>query len=140
MPILSNPRHEAFAQARARGLSQDDAYAEAGYKPCRQNASRLMTNDDIRIRVEEIQANTAAKAEWSALERLELLQSIALANRDKDPRVTVSAISEANKMCGSLAPSKAEVTGRAGGPIETAATIIVDQAAIEGAIAKLREI
>ena len=126
MPILPNPRHEAFAQARARGLSQDDAYAEAGYKPCRQNASRLMTNDDIRLRVEEIQANTAAKAEWSALERLELLQSIALANREKDPRVTVSAISEANKMCGTLAPSKAEVTGKGGAPIQSETTIKID--------------
>ena len=32
MAILTNPRHEAFAQALARGLSASAAYVEAGYK------------------------------------------------------------------------------------------------------------
>jgi phage terminase small subunit len=32
MPLLKNPRHEAFAQALARGMSASAVYVEAGYK------------------------------------------------------------------------------------------------------------
>jgi hypothetical protein len=32
MPALKNPRHEAFAQGLARGMSASAAYVEAGYK------------------------------------------------------------------------------------------------------------
>jgi hypothetical protein len=32
MAILKNPRHEAFAQAVARGMSPSAVYVEAGYK------------------------------------------------------------------------------------------------------------
>src|ERR1700738_1886376 len=42
MPALPNARHEAFAQAPARGLSIAAAYAEAGYKPNRGNAHTLL--------------------------------------------------------------------------------------------------
>ena len=39
MPALKNPRHEAFAQAVARGMSASAAYVEAGYKANRHNAA-----------------------------------------------------------------------------------------------------
>jgi len=39
MPALKNPRHEAFAQAHARGMSASAAYVEAGYKANRHNAA-----------------------------------------------------------------------------------------------------
>ena len=44
MPILSNSRHEIFAQGLAIGKTQKQAYIDAGYKPkgARQNASRLI--------------------------------------------------------------------------------------------------
>jgi hypothetical protein len=32
MAVLTNPRHEAFAQALARSVSASAAYVEAGYK------------------------------------------------------------------------------------------------------------
>ena len=38
-PALKNPRHEAFAQAGARGMSASAAYVEAGYKANRHNAA-----------------------------------------------------------------------------------------------------
>ncbi|ASW06293.1 terminase small subunit [Rhizobium sp. 11515TR] len=119
MPVLKNARHERFAQAFAKGLSQEDAYAEAGFKPHRQNASRLMTNDDIRRRVAEIKGRVAEKAEWTAADRLAALKRISDKAEDKDPRVAVSAIAEANKMQGSHAPTKNEHTGRGGGPIQS---------------------
>ena len=63
MPILDNPRHEHFAQFIAEGRTATEAYELAGYKPSRQNAQRLTTNDDIRARVAELQQQAAAKHE-----------------------------------------------------------------------------
>jgi len=61
MPILPNPKHEAFAQALARGLSISAAYVQAGYKPNRGNAHTLAKqNKSISKRVEEIQVEQLA--------------------------------------------------------------------------------
>jgi phage terminase small subunit len=82
MPALKNQKHEAFAQALAKGANQSDAYAQAGYKPCRQSASRLMTKADIAMRVKELQS---AVVERFIVEEARVLQEaarIALA----DPR------------------------------------------------------
>jgi hypothetical protein len=56
MTELRNRRHELFAIALAKGASASQAYIEAGYQPCRQNASRLASNDDIAQRVIELQS------------------------------------------------------------------------------------
>ncbi|WP_417702336.1 terminase small subunit [Pseudophaeobacter sp.] len=112
MPILPNPRHESFAQALAKGKSAADAYVDAGYKPSRSAASRLSTNVNVQRRVSELQGKAAEKAEWSAAERLAALKRISAASEANDPRVAVSAISEANKMQGSHAPAKHQHTGR----------------------------
>lgn len=119
MPVLRNAKHEAFAQALAKGRSQEEAYADAGFKPHRQNASRLMTKDDVRRRVEEIKARISEKAEWTAADRLSALKTIFDSHADKDARVAISAIAEANKMQGSYAPVKREHSGPNGGPIQT---------------------
>lgn len=77
MPVLSDPKHEAFAQALANGKSQTDAYAIAGYKAHRQNASRLMTNDDVQARVKELQEKAAVKVvDTSAFEATALFQKM----------------------------------------------------------------
>jgi hypothetical protein len=55
MPVLKNSRNELFALAVARGETADSAYRLAGYKPHRQNAARLRTNDDIQRRIVEVQ-------------------------------------------------------------------------------------
>lgn len=65
MPILPNQRHESFAQALAKGKTADEAYAQAGYKSNRKNASRLKTNEDIRARVAELQKKSADRVEVS---------------------------------------------------------------------------
>lgn len=109
MPVLKNTKHEAFAQALAKGMTRDQAYAEAGYKPDRKNAFRLTTNDDVMARVEELSARIAEKAEWSAAERLIALKSIYDGAAKEDPRTAISAIAEANKMQGSYAPAKSDV-------------------------------
>lgn len=66
MPILSNARHERFAQEIAKGKSQAEAYANAGYEPSEPNASRLTRNDKVQARVAELQGRTAIRAEVTA--------------------------------------------------------------------------
>jgi len=62
MPVLSNPCHELFAQALAKGRTQVDAYAEAGYKPHDSSAARLLGNVRIAARVAELQEKGAERS------------------------------------------------------------------------------
>jgi phage terminase small subunit len=63
MPVLKNPKHELFAQALAKGMSQVDAYESAGYEPDMPNACRLTRNDKVKARVRELQNRVAARTE-----------------------------------------------------------------------------
>jgi len=63
----NNPKHEAFAQCMARGMTQKEAYVGAGYSPngAAQGAGALLRlNPWIKDRVAEIQ-----RGERTALER-----------------------------------------------------------------------
>lgn len=116
MPVLPNPRYEAFAQAVASGTPAAEAYVQAGYKPNRGNAAALKARQNVRKRIEELQQSMAAaltdsmahagrRAVWDAADRLEMLERIARANEIEDPRVSVVAMAEANRMQGSYLPS-----------------------------------
>ena len=59
MPILQNPRHEAFAQARAKGALLDDAYEDAGFAPGNGHASRLALTPKLAERIGELRALNA---------------------------------------------------------------------------------
>src|SRR5262249_25496025 len=76
MPVLPNPRHEAFAQAIVKGLASDRpngkntakaAYLAVGYSPTNDRAaiaaaSRLLTKvDSVVERIRELQAEALAK-------------------------------------------------------------------------------
>ncbi|WP_292534066.1 terminase small subunit [Methylocystis sp.] len=67
MPVLENPRHEIFAREIAKGASQREAYRAAGYEGDERsmdaNAARLIADDRVAIRVQEIQATAAKRAE-----------------------------------------------------------------------------
>ena len=63
MPVLKNTKHELFAQAVAKGKSQDAAYKEAGYKPSIAHASRLAANGKVMARVRQLTEAGAQKAE-----------------------------------------------------------------------------
>lgn len=126
MPIIGNPKHEAFAQALAKGQSAIDAYVTAGYKPNRSAASRLSTNVNVEARVTELVNKGAEKAEWTVADRLQMLREIAMSSKDEDPRVSIAAIAETNKMHGDYAPTKSELTGKDGGPIATESRLVLD--------------
>lgn len=63
MPALKNPRHERFAQELAKGQTQEEAYAEAGYSDNKSAASRLGNDVNICERVASIQERGAVRAE-----------------------------------------------------------------------------
>jgi phage terminase small subunit len=63
MPILSNPRHEKFAQVLAEGKPATEAYQIAGYAPNYGNCIRLKGNERVGSRVAELQAAGAERAE-----------------------------------------------------------------------------
>lgn len=82
MPILSNARHELFAQRVAKGMSATEAYKAAGYDTnghaAENSASRLMSNDEVKARIAELQAITAKEV---TLDRADLLRMM-LADRE----------------------------------------------------------
>ena len=57
MPFLQNPRHEAFARARANGALLEDAYEAAGFAPGRNHASRLARMPEVAERIGEMRSH-----------------------------------------------------------------------------------
>ena len=83
MPVLTNQRHELFAQALAKGMTQDKAYAVAGYKPDQPHANRLALNGMIKDRVAELQQKGAERAVItveSLIAEAEEVRRLAIAN------------------------------------------------------------
>ncbi len=66
MGILSNTRHERFAQNKAKGMSTGPAYTAAGYKAtgnsAEVNGARLLRNAQVRARIAELQNKAAERA------------------------------------------------------------------------------
>jgi hypothetical protein len=62
MAVLTNSKHEQFAQAIASGISATKAYISAGYsdKGAKQSAARMRTNADLCSRISELQETLAA--------------------------------------------------------------------------------
>lgn len=101
MPPLSNPKHERFAQELAKGASPEKAYETAGYKPARQNAHRMMTNDDILMRVQEIQGRAAVRAEVTVASLIDEAEEVrAQALKDGQYSAAIAAIREKGVLAG----------------------------------------
>ncbi len=114
MGPLRNPRREAFVRALFEGKSAHQAYADAGYRPCRQNAARMMTFDDIKARLAELQEE-AAKASEITVEGIcaELDEAIAIAKERGQASAMVSASALRAKLGGLLIDrAQVEVTTR----------------------------
>lgn len=121
MPALKNSRYEAFCRNIAhKQMAIGAAYKAAGFNPSRSNATRLSQRPEVVARIAELQAKVEEKTGWTAEKRLKTLQEISERSEHKDPKTTISAIAEANKMQGSYPPAKREISGPGGGPIEYA--------------------
>jgi phage terminase small subunit len=112
MPALKNHKHEWFAQALAKGKSQAEAYADAGYSPSEPNASRLTRNDKVQTRVAEIQARSAIKTEVTLASLMQEAGEIqAAAMEAKQLSAATAALTIKAKLAG-LWVDKAENTNR----------------------------
>jgi hypothetical protein len=81
MPTLDNPKHEAFAQAVAKGSSNREAYKAAGYSTKSDtvtdvNASRLLADARVASRVRELQEASAEEAVVTAADLSAQLEAI----------------------------------------------------------------
>ncbi|MBZ9939153.1 terminase small subunit [Mesorhizobium sp. BR1-1-16] len=102
MSVLKNPRHEAFAQALAKGQSATEAYQTAGYAESRSAASRLSTNVNVVARVADIQEKAATKVGVTIERVVTELAKIGFANMldymragpDGDPYLDFSRLTE----------------------------------------------
>lgn len=116
MPTLSNARHERFAQALAKGMSQADAYVEAGYKASRSAAARLAADVNICARVAEIAERVAIRTEVTAAEITDRLLAIAKKAEGKDEaamlQVARASLMDAAKLNG-LVVDKSDTTNAA---------------------------
>jgi terminase small subunit-like protein len=107
MPVLPNPRHEAFAQAIFSGIingkggahSQAEAYRRAGYRVTNGNsakacASRLLTfANGIGERIKELQAIAAEHAQETADKCVQELNQLRRdAHSDKAYGAAVAAV------------------------------------------------
>ena len=119
MPALKNARHEAFAQGLAKGMTAEDAYESAGFKPNRGNAARLKAKDSILRRVAELVGKSAQKAEVSVERVLRgLLKEAEREGEGSSASARVSAWGLLGKHL-KMFVEKHELTGADGGPIET---------------------
>jgi phage terminase small subunit len=101
MAVLKNTRHEAFAQALARGANQTEAYVLAGYdggSAATPNAARLITNDKVKARVAELKVRAANRTEISVASITERLLSIADKGEAKAENPAMLAVARASLM------------------------------------------
>lgn len=139
MGPLANLKHEKFCQLMASGTIGKQAAYAATYKNNSSGASAvsataLLKKPKIRERIAELSERIAAKAEtkaaWTAADRLKMLEDIAARCSWFEPKTAVSAVGEANKMQGSYAPNRSEITGKDGEPLSPPVTRIEIVAAV----------
>jgi hypothetical protein len=103
VPILTNAKHELFAQALAKGENASKAYVSAGFKGSRANACRLKANSNVIARVFEIQTAGAQSAEISVASLLaELEEARSKATGLNQLSAAVRATAEKAKISGLL--------------------------------------
>ena len=127
MPVLSNPKHERFAQGLAAGKTADEAYADAGYRANRGNASTLKANQSITERVAELQNSAATRTEITVATLTEMYQrDRKFAYEMKQPGAAIRAADSLAKLYG-LFIDRRELSGRDGGPIQVDLTSLSDE-------------
>lgn len=114
MPVLKNPKHEKFAQLRAKQMCADKAYVEAGYKRDRGAASRLSANVSIKARILELQERVEEKFVMTRVQWLEAFaRGARIAEENEDIAAMRGCLREIGlAMPGWYAPEKQEHDGK----------------------------
>lgn len=110
-------KQEAFAQAVAGGMTQADAYRSSydcensSEQVIHNEASLLMQNHEVAVRVTELRNQLAAIALWTRQDSVKTLKSIAdgLGSESK-PNEVVAAVKELNAMHGFNEATKHELS------------------------------
>jgi hypothetical protein len=112
MPILKNPKHEAYCQLTVQGAryawTQADIYVKSGFRAVGHSAamagSRLMKRDDIQRRIGELTRPSINRTRASVLNLetllVELEITIADAREAKQHSVVVQSLALAAKLVG----------------------------------------
>jgi uncharacterized small protein (DUF1192 family) len=101
MPVLTNPKHELFAQGLAMGMSAVDAHEAAGYKRDDGNASKWAAKPEVQARVQEITGRVAAKTEVTIESLITEMEEVRVAAAaDRQHAAVVSAITAKAKLAG----------------------------------------
>ncbi|MCA3080413.1 MAG: terminase small subunit [Rhodocyclaceae bacterium] len=117
MGVLSNPRHERFAQELAKGKTQEQAYIDAGYSEvgARANASAcIIANHNIMKRVAELQERGAIRVELTLADiiaEIEQARVMALAAETVQASAAVSASKAKAELLGLGAAKKIDIGG-----------------------------
>jgi hypothetical protein len=77
LPPLIDPRHEAFAVARARGANRKAAYVEAGFAPHRSGGSKLAARTKVAARIAELEQEAEAMRQATVKETIVRLMGLA---------------------------------------------------------------
>jgi hypothetical protein len=111
MAPLRNARHEAFTRGLCEGKSAHQAYIDAGYKPCRQNAARLTTKDDIQTRLTELQNAVAKDSQVTVASLLAELEDARTKAHNLDQMAAAIKAIEAKAKVSGLLTQKIEIGG-----------------------------
>jgi hypothetical protein len=98
MAVLKNTKHEAFAQALARGQEQLEAYVTAGYAKNAAAACKLAKNSKVQGRVAEMLQRAANRTEVSVASITERLLAIAMHGEAKAENPAMLAVARASLM------------------------------------------
>ena len=113
------PKQEHFAQCIADGMTQADAYRTA-YSASKMSAgalhveaSKLLDNPKVSLRVQELKAKLSAKALWSREMSVKaLVSSYKVARGQNNASGMTGAIKELNAMHGFNAPQKVDIQAK----------------------------
>lgn len=126
---LKNGRHEIFAQEVASGRTKSDAFVEAyphssewKTQAVHVKASTLAARDDVGARIAELQARAADSAVFTLAVHLARLNALSIAAQNARDYAAAVKAEEIRGRAAGHHPTKVELTGRGGGPIETKQT------------------
>jgi hypothetical protein len=138
---LKNPEHELFSQHVASGMTQSDAFIEvrphaADWKASAVHvkASMLAARDDVKARIAALQAKAADASMFTLAAHLARLNALSLAAQKAGEFSSAVKAEENRGKAAGFYPTKVELTGRGGGPIETKQTRDLTQAELEDAL------
>jgi len=121
-----SPKQERFCLNLFQGMSQREAYVQAGYSARQSPASldvracELAAVSKVAVRLDKLKAEAKTTSSMTVEQRQDKLAEIANTEFKTPPsaKEVTQAIAELNKMDGAYAPAQVEHTGPGGGPIQ----------------------